>query len=731
MAAKSTKNVAFKPNRVYIARYPLSTIRLQGAVFDMPLMTQIRNNMAKLFAAFAVLFIAYIMLDWGMDLTSLNPGRGDDTVGKVNGQKISYKDFSELLRRASESQKSQTGKDPDDETERQIRTQVWNTLVTQILIDGEIERLGIVVTDKEIIDLVHGPTPPEQLMNMFRDSTGRFNRSAYDRAIADPQNRTAWLQIEQQLRQQLLQQKLQSILFATVRVGEAELRQRFADQTITMEGEYVLFDPQRLVPDSMVIIAEAELEKYYGSHQDEFKVRPARKLKYVFFSNAPSRQDSADVYGEIQRLREQALSGSDFLDLAKTYSEIPATEAFYKHGELSSRKESAVFASKKGEIVGPVLDDDGYHLLKVVDERKGTEEYVHASHILFQPTGSDTASVVKQAREVLREIRGGADFAEKARQFGSDGTAPLGGELGWGSRKTWVKPFSDEAFRGRPGEILGPVRTQFGWHIIKVNARDHRELKLIDLNLQIRSSSQSADAMFQRAEDFVYLTKSEGFEKAAENSIFQVRETPEFSKGGMIPGIGLNDAVTNFAFNGDVDAVSDPISVSGGMAVCKISFVREEGVRPLDEVKNVVRSAVLRAKKMERAKEKALEFSKGLSPSFDLLTAASGLRNVVAQRTGPFKATDSPIGVGRDLAFIGVATTLGTGEFSHPFEGARGVYIIKLTQKMPFDSTTFSVQRASLRDQIFQEKRNSFSNEWLSSLREKADIEDNRDRFYR
>jgi len=696
----------------------------------MPLMTQIRNNLAKLFAAFAVLFIAYIMLDWGMDLTSLRPG-SDDTVGRVNGEKISYKDFSELLRRASENQKSQTGKDPDEETERQIRAQVWNTVVTQILIDGEIERMGVVVSDKEIVDLVHGPNPPEQLVNMFRDSLGRFNRAAYDRAIADPQNRAAWVQVEQQLRQQLLQQKLQSLMFATVRVSEVEIRQRFADQNITMEGEYVLFDPQRLVPDSMVIIAETDLEKYYSSHQDEFKVRPARKLKYVFFSSAPSALDSAEVLREIQRLKEQAEGGSDFLDLAKTYSETPATEAFYKHGELSRKKENAVFASKKGEIVGPLLDEDGYHLIKILDERKGTEEYVHASHILFSATGPDTASANQKAREVLKEIRGGADFAAMARQYGSDGTAPDGGELGWGSRTTWVKPFADAAFRGRPGEVLGPIRTQFGWHLIKVNRRDGRELKLTDINLQIRASSQSTDEMYRRAQDFVYLANSEGFEKASENSLFQVSETPEFSRGGMIPGLGFNDVLMNFAFANDEGTISDALSVSGGVAVCKVSLVREEGVRPFADVKNIAQSTVLRMKKMERAKEQAAEFSKKLSPSSDLLSVAGGLRNVIAERTGPFKATDSPVGVGRDLTFIGVATTLAMGELSRPFEGARGYYLLKLTAKTPFDTTGFSVQRQSLRDQILQEKRNAFSTEWLSSLREKADIEDHRDRFYR
>src|SRR3972149_5800971 len=264
----------------------------------------------------------------------------------------------------------------------------------------------------------------------------------------------------------------------------------------------------------MVIIAETDLEKYYSNHQEDYKVRPARKLKYVFFTNSPSALDSAEVLAEMNRLKDQARAGSDFMDLAKTYSEIPATEAFYKHGELSRKKEIAVFSAKKGEIAGPMLDEDGYHLIKILDTRRGTEEYVNASHILF-PTDPDTTLVIQKAREVLKQIRGGADFAAMARQHGSDGTAPEGGELGWGSRTTWVKPFSDAAFRAKPGEVVGPLRTQFGWHLIKVNGRDNRELKLVDLNLQIKTSSQSPDRIYKESPLSVGDGHPEGFEKAA------------------------------------------------------------------------------------------------------------------------------------------------------------------------------------------------------------------------
>ena len=87
----------------------------------MPLMTQIRNNLTKAFAVFAVFFIVYIVLDWGMDIGDRQRGGSGDVIGEVNGTKISYRDFSELLRSQAEAYRRQTGSDPDDQTEQQIR----------------------------------------------------------------------------------------------------------------------------------------------------------------------------------------------------------------------------------------------------------------------------------------------------------------------------------------------------------------------------------------------------------------------------------------------------------------------------------------------------------------------------------------------------------------------------------------------------------------------------------
>jgi parvulin-like peptidyl-prolyl isomerase len=701
----------------------------------MPLMTQIRNNLTKAFAVFAVFFIVYIVLDWGMDITGRRHQQGGrDYVGMVNGTKIVYSEFSALLKQQSDAYRKQSGAEPDDETERQLRTQVWNTMVQQTLIEHELERLNITVTDDEVREIILGPNPPQMIANQFIDSTGKFNRTAYDQAMQNPQNRQILIQVEGEVRRQRRLEKLQSLLFASSRVSDPEIRQRFEDRSVAMDAEYVLFDPNALIPDSLVQINDDDLRKHYNASQEEFKVRPARKLKYVLFSTAPTGDDTAAVVTEMNRTLDQVKSGSDFVDLAKTYSENPVNDTtFVKHGDLSRQLEGPVFSAKKGDVVGPIGDYAGMHLVKVLAERKGSTEFVRASHILLNlVAGPDSVAKIQKAKDILRRVRSGENFAKLATEFSEDyGSKPTGGDLGWTGKGGWVKPFEQAAFGARVGEIVGPIRSQFGWHIIKVTGRDNRELRIAALTMKVKMSSQSSDAATQRAQDFAYLSKEEGFEKAAETSSYAVRETPEFVKSSVIPGIGVNDAAMNFAFTKKLDALSEPIAVTGGLAIFKITGVREESVRPFDEVKPTLRSQVLREKKMQKLKEQVDSFYKTLGPTTDFAAAARTLPGALVQKTNSFKATDAPQGVGRDYAFIGQAVSLKPGEVSKPFEGTRGYYVLKMLSKTAFDSTQFAGEKNTLRDQILQEKRNRMFSDWMTALKDKATIDDQREKFFR
>lgn len=702
----------------------------------MAVLSDIREKSPKfIIAGAAVLFIFLIIFDWGFDISG-RKGRSNksDVIGSVNGKEVNYRMFSELVRRTVENRKNQQNSDVDSETERQIRSQVWSQIVDEFLFEQEINRLGITVTDQEIRDIIAGPNPPDFLVQQFKDSTGTFRRDAYQYAMTDPQNKQAWIQVEEGIRQEQKRLKLQSLLLATTIVSESEIKQRFIDNNVTLDANYVLSDINRLVPDSAVTVTDDDLERQYEAHPADFRAKAARKVKYVFFNQSASSEDSAAIEQDLKEYLNQAMSGAmDFTELAKTYSEIPVTDVFFKHGELSRQKEDAIFSAKKGEIIGPLRDNDGVHIIKILDQRQGKTEFVKCSHILLNlVSGPDSVKVIQKTRALLAQAHSGADFAKLARENSQDyGTAVRGGDLGWASKDRYVKPFADAAFRTQVGSIVGPVRTQFGWHIIKVTGRDRREIKIVDLALKVRASGETIETVYQYAQDFAYLAKDEGFEKAAENSKYRVLETPEFQKTGSIPGIGQNDVVTSFAFGNKLGTISEPIYTKDGIIVIMVSNVREEGIRSLEEVKITVKSMAIKQKKMEKVREQVDAFYKTLTSSSDIISAAQSNVNLIAQNTGVFKPTDGPPGIGRDLKFIGSALSLNPGELSKPFEGNRGYYIIQLLSKSPFDSVKYSSERELLSGQILQEKRNRAISDWHNALREKADIVDNRDKFFR
>jgi len=148
-------------------------------------------------------------------------------------------------------------------------------------------------------------------------------------------------------------------------------------------------------------------------------------------------------------------------------------------------------------------------------------------------------------------------------------------------------------------------------------------------------------------------------------------------------------------------------------------------------VKSFVRSYALKEKKLAKIRPDVDAFYKTINSSSDLLITAQANPNVTMQTTGPFKPTDGPTSLGKDMKFIGTALALKAGELSKPFEGNLGYYIIKLLSKTEVDTAKYALERESLRKQLLQEKRQRVLMDWQTALREKADIVDNREKYFR
>ena len=270
-----------------------------------------------------------------------------------------------MLKSLSDNMKAQTGKEPDEEQLKTLRDQAWQAMITQNIVEAQIKKLGLTVTDQELIDWVRGPNPPEDLRRNFVDSTGAFRRDVYDEFLSnpnqflrdpsgrDPNYGTTWLaRYEADLRQRRLNEKLQSLIMATVRVSDGEVRQRYLDQNQKINAEYALFDAST-IGDNDVQVSDADLKAYYDENIDQFKFDATRSLKYVYFQDKPSASDSSMREKDITEAASRAKSGMDFLQLVSTYSDQPDSGSFFRHGELSPGGRSGSVCSKARRYCRP------------------------------------------------------------------------------------------------------------------------------------------------------------------------------------------------------------------------------------------------------------------------------------------------------------------------------------------------------------------------------------------
>ncbi|MCB9210290.1 MAG: peptidylprolyl isomerase [Ignavibacteriales bacterium] len=675
------------------------------------------------------LFVLFMVLS-DSKLTDVIANRSN-YVGSINGQEISYQEFSNLVEQYRKNQVAQTGQEIPESQMDAFRDQVWDNLVSQKLISAKIKDLGIVVTDEEIVSTITGPNPPQIITQYFVDSTGQFNRAAYDQAILDPQNKEAMLQTEELVRQQLIQQKLTSFLNASVVVSDAEVKRKFVEQNVKMSADYVLVDANTM-NDSSITVSDNDIKEYYNANTEEFKIDAQRKLKYVLFSIDPSKDDSAAIKNNltaiVAKLKDDTSSFKTYVEI---YSDKPYSVDTTTLSLLTGEASTLLTESKEGEIVGPALSNEGYVVYKLDKVLNSNETLSRASHILVK-SGNDEGAAKTKIDEIYNELMNGADFETVAKEKSEDGSASRGGDLGWFGKGQMVKEFENASFNGKIGEIQKPIKTQFGYHIVKVTGRSNKKYVVEKIVNEIRASATTLDRAFNNASDFAYVADKNDFTSEAELMKYEIKETPAFKEETkVIPGLGTNNALLRFAFDSDVNDISSTFKVAAGYVVATVSEIIKEGVKPLEEVSANIKSKVLREKKLDKAYSIAEEIKTKASQVNDLSVAKEVYEKARINNAANFTANGTIPGIGRDFAFAQAALDAELNKIAGPVKASRGCYLLKVTQRTEIDSTMYSIQKNSLRDNLMNQKRNSVFTDWIASLKDKADIEDNRHQFYR
>lgn len=693
----------------------------------MAMMAKMRDLAPAFIITVGVLFVLFMIISDSNVLEVL--GARTNNIGSVNGRDITYQEFAQLLERALENQKQQTGQEVTEDQLDQFRDQVWESLVSQIITEQQMEKLGITVSDQEIRDVILGENPPEFLKQNFIDSNGVFNRQMYESAIFDSRNKEALIQAEEAIRQQLMAQKLQSILMASVSVTEQEIKRKFIEQNIKMTAQFALIDLNSY-PDTMFNVSDDEIRKYYNNNPNEFSIKAQRKLKHVTFKVLPSKRDSSNVFEQLQNVYAKALNDtSSFKTWVDIYSETPYSRDTTLINSLPVEVADLIVNSSAGDLIGPIAVAGQYKLYKVINSVTSNETFVRASHILIPSTGSD-ADDLAEANKVYEAVKSGLDFREAAIKYSKDpGSAEKGGDLGWFGKGMMVKEFEDACFKGDINVIQKPVKTNFGYHIIKVTGKTNKKFVLENISMSVKASAFTRDEIYNQANDFAYIAEKNGFEKEAKNLGYEIQETTPFMQDAFaVPGIGYNKAIIDFAFDNGLNTVSQVYKIPSGYVVVMVSDVINAGVKKFDEVINEAKASLIKQKKYEKALAEITELKNKVGNNLD--NAKEFNPKVRVDTTGSFSTAGSIPKVGVEYNFSANAYKLPLGKVSDPIKGVRGYFLIKVLTRTDFDSTVYSLQKNTLRDNLLQERRNSFISQWLQKMKEEANIIDRRHLFY-
>ncbi|MDX3904546.1 MAG: peptidylprolyl isomerase [Pigmentiphaga sp.] len=281
-----------------------------------------------------------------------------------------------------------------------------------------------------------------------------------------------------------------------------------------LRQEITLLRLRERAVDSQIQISESEIDAYLSEQHD---AAPPELTLAQILVRVPE-GSSSDMVGRLRQKAEDLLSqargGADFARLAAASSD--GEEALHG-GELGTRPADrwpsmfveAVAQLQPGGVSDIVQSGNGFHIIKLLD-RKSLDggatatampvQQTHARHILIRPTQVVTS---EQARERLVNIRqrilqGGANFADMARQYSNDASAPQGGDLGWISPQETVPEFERAMDALQPGQVSEPVQSPFGWHLIQVVERRTQDIG------RERQRAAARQALFQRKLDQAY-----------------------------------------------------------------------------------------------------------------------------------------------------------------------------------------------------------------------------------
>ncbi len=624
-----------------------------------------------LWAIVIAFVISFVYLSGGSATTA---GMAKNEVAKIGGDTIGAAEFDARYRQVYQQQQSlyQGNLSPELVRAMDLPRQVLDSMIDSKLQIEEARRLQLRVSDDEVSNYVVG-------LKAFQLDNGQFvGRERYQQILAA--NRLSSERFEEDVRESLLAQKYQALVKGTVLVSDDDIRKEFAARNEKATIEYVKIPSSRL--DSGAGPTDADLKNYYAQHKDRYRSPEQRRVKYLL------------------------------VDRARVTSKVSVSDAELR-AEYASRKDTF-----------------------------SVSEQVTAAHILIRvdPSKGPAADAAAQAKaeKLAERAKSGEDFAKLANENTEDPSGKgNGGQLPPFSHGQMVPEFEKAAFSLEPGQIAGPIKTQYGYHVIKVLSKNPprvRTFEEVRAQLSSELTQKRADKETERrARDLAERVKrvksasDEELRKLADNDTIFYNESPWFSRGESVPGIGANPQFTDQAWGSKIGELSRiAVPTARGPVFVKPSEERPAGVTPFDEIK----ARVGLDYQTERREKEGID---KLQPVVREINSGATLAEISKRYETEVKTTPE-FAPGGPVPEIGNAPALSTAVFSTnqgqagpPVSVPGGFVLFRVLTRTTPAPAAFEAQKGDIADGLRAREADRLVRATLQQLRTEKKVEINED----
>jgi len=658
-------------------------------------------------------------------------------IGQIGGEYISYQDFESKFQNLIEIYKLSGRTNIDEATNESLREQTWQQMIREKLLDPQYKKLGLGVSTEEVDELVLGNNPHPIVQQLFTDQqTGTFNKSFLVNFLkqteVDETAKKYWLFFENEIVNDRTNTKYNNLVSRGLYVTSKQAEFDKVLNANTVDFSYVLKN-YASVPDSSIRIHESDMEAYYASHKENYKRTAQRDIEYVTFDVTPSDDDIKQTEQWINKTKEEFATAPDPVQFINLAADSRYVGFYVPLSSVPEKLRDFVKSEDLKSIYGPYIEDGSYKLARLIAVGDRPDS-VHVRHILISTGKGKTIETARhQADSLIKLIKSGTSFETLAMANSDDqGSAKIGGDLGWFTEGKMVVLFNNACFTGKKGDIK-TAETTFGVHIIEIlgASKPVRKYNIGYIDRKILPGSLTNQKAYSEASQFAGMNDTyEKFTKTITEQKLNKRVANAISpQQKTLPGLDNPRSLIMALFQAEQGKIildnnqQAVFEIGDKYVVAYCTKVQEDGIAPQKDVENDIRFALLKDKKAELL---SAEFNRNNSAgkTLDEIARTMGLTVQEATKIN-FRSYTVP-GAGSEPALIAASTVAKQGVVSGPVKGNDGVFMLTVNNI----TAAPGVDLILLQKQLENTYQMRGTYEAYDALRKEANIIDKRYKFY-